>query len=100
MRRDRESGISVILLLVDLRVVGILGEEVILDTDELTAIGLSVSGTLIGLSYPTRSWSWVRLRMHVVECVCAWNFRTKFFLRRGECETPRKSNFLEKMAKS
>ena len=34
--------------------------------------------------------------MHVVGCVCVWNFRTKFFLRRGECETMRKSNFSEK----
>ena len=33
--------------------------------------------------------------MQVVGCVCAWNFETKFFLRRGECETSRKSNFLE-----
>ena len=64
---------------VDLRVVDILGVDVILDMDELTAIGLSVIGTLAGLSYPTRSWSWVRLRMHVVGCVCAWNFGTKFF---------------------
>ena len=40
--------------------------DVILDMDELTAIRLSVSGTLTGLSYPTRSWSWVRLHMHVV----------------------------------
>ena len=31
--------------------------------------------------------------MHVVGCVCAWNFGTKFFLRREECETSRKSNF-------
>ena len=38
----------------------------------------------------------VRLHMHVVGCVCAWNFRTKFFLRRGECETPENSNFLKK----
>ena len=66
MCRDRESGISVILLMVDLRVVDILG----VDMDELTAIGLSVLGTLVGLSYPTRSWSWVRLHMHVVGCVC------------------------------
>ena len=66
MCRDRESGISVILLMVDLRVVDILGVDVILDMDELTAIGLSVIGTLAGLSYPTRSWSWVRLHMHVV----------------------------------
>ena len=34
--------------------------------------------------------------MHMVGCVCAWNFGTKFSLRRGECETPRKSNFLKK----
>ena len=40
MCRDRESGISVILLMVDLRVIGILGVDVILDMDELTAIGL------------------------------------------------------------
>ena len=55
MCRDRESGISVILLMVDLREVGILGDDVILDMDELTAIGLSVIGTLAGLSNPTRS---------------------------------------------
>ena len=60
-----------ILLMVDLRVVNILVVDVILDMDELTAIGLSVLGTLAGLSYPTRSWSWVRLPMHVVGCVCA-----------------------------
>ena len=71
MCQDRESGISVIMLMVDLRVVDILGIDVILDMDELTAIGLSVIGTLIGLSYPTQSWSWVRLHMHVVGCVCA-----------------------------
>ena len=70
MCRDRESGISVILLMVDLRVVDILGVDVILDMDELTAIGLSVMGTLAGLSYPTRSWCCVRLHMHVVRCVC------------------------------
>ena len=29
----------------------------------------------------------VRLHMHVAGCVCAWNFRTKFFLRRGRCKT-------------
>ena len=33
--------------------------------------------------------------MHVVGCVCAWNLGTKSILRRGECETPRKSNFLK-----
>ena len=53
--------------------------HVILDMDELTTIGLSVIGTLVGWSYPTRSWSWVRLHMHVVGCVCAWNFRTNSF---------------------
>ena len=68
-----------ILLMVDHRVVDILGVDVILDMDELTVIGLSVIRTLVGLSYPTRCWSWVRLHMHVVGCVCAWNFGTKFF---------------------
>ena len=71
MCRDRESGISVVLLTMDLRVVDILGVDVILGMDELTAIGLSVIVTLAGLSYPTWSWSCVRLHMHVVECVCA-----------------------------
>ena len=37
--------------------------------------------------------------MHVVGCVCAWNFGTKFFLRRGKCETPENSNFLKKKKK-
>ena len=54
MCQDRESGISVILLMVDLRVVDRLGVDVILDMDELTTIGLSVIGTLAGLSYSTR----------------------------------------------
>ena len=75
--------------------VDVLVVNVILDMYELTAIRLSVIGTLAGLSYPTRSWSWVRLHMHVVRCVCAWNFRTKFFLRRGECKTRENSNFLK-----
>ena len=39
---------------VDLRVVDILVVDVMLDLDELTAIGLSVIGTLAGLSYSTR----------------------------------------------
>ena len=55
MCRDHESRISVILLMVDLRVVDILSVDVILDMDELIAIGLSVIGTLTGLSYPIRS---------------------------------------------
>ena len=96
MCQDRESGVSMTLLMVDLREVGILGVDVILDMDELTAIRLSVIVNLAGLSYPTRSWSWVRLHMHMVGCVCAWNFGTKFFLRRGECETPRKFQFFWK----
>ena len=79
MCRDCESGISVILLMVDLRVVEVLGVDVILDMDELIAIGLSIIGTLVGSSYPTRSWSWVMLHMHVVGCVCVWNFETKLF---------------------
>ena len=96
MCRDRESGISVILLMVDIRVVDILVVDVILDMDKLTAIGLSVIKTLAGLSYPKRSWRWVRLHIHVVGCVCAWNFGTKFFLRRGECKTRENFNFWKK----
>ena len=53
--QDHESGILVILLMVDLRVVDILGVDVILDMDKLTAIGLSVIRNLAGLSYPTLS---------------------------------------------
>ena len=34
--------------------------------------------------------------MHMVGCVCSWNFGTKFFLRRGECKTRENSNFLKK----
>ena len=34
--------------------------------------------------------------MHMVGCVYAWNFGTKFFLRRGECKTRENSNFLKK----
>ena len=34
--------------------------------------------------------------MHMVGCVGASNFGTKFFLSRGECETPKNSNFLKK----
>ena len=33
--------------------------------------------------------------MHVVGCVCAWNFGTKLFLRRGECKTRENFNFLK-----
>ena len=39
---------------VDLRVVDILVVDVRLDMDELTAIELSIIGTLAGLSHPTR----------------------------------------------
>ena len=38
---------------VDLRVIDLLVFDVKLDMDELTAIGLLVIGTLVGLSYPT-----------------------------------------------
>ena len=34
--------------------------------------------------------------MHMVGCVCAWNFGTKFFLRRGECKTRENFNFRKK----
>ena len=63
--------------------VDVLVVNVILDMYELTAIGLSVIVTLTGLSYPTRSWSWVRLHMHMVRCVRVWNFGTKFFFKKG-----------------
>ena len=43
---------------VDLRVVDLLVVDVRLDMDELTAIGLSIIGTLVGLSYPTRPLIW------------------------------------------
>ena len=43
---------------VDLREVDILVVDVRLDMDELTTIGLSVTGILAGLSYPTRPWIW------------------------------------------
>ena len=69
MCQDCESGILVILLMVDLRVVDILGVNVIPDMDKLTANGLSVIETLAGSSYPTRSWSWVRSHMHMVGCI-------------------------------
>ena len=43
---------------VDLRVIDLLVVDVRLDMDELTATGLSVIGTLAGLSYSTRPWIW------------------------------------------
>ena len=42
----------------DLDVVDILVVDVMFDMDELTAIELSLIGTLVGLSYPTRPWNW------------------------------------------
>ena len=33
--------------------------------------------------------------MHVVGCVCVWNFGTKLFFRRGECKTQENSNFMK-----
>ena len=43
---------------VDLRVVDLLVVDVRFGMNELTAIGLSVIGTLAGLAYPTRPWIW------------------------------------------
>ena len=40
------------------RVVDLLVVDVRHDMDELTAIGLSVIGIVVGLSYPTRPWIW------------------------------------------
>ena len=34
--------------------------------------------------------------MHVLGCVCVWNFETEILLRGGECETPENQNFLRK----
>ena len=59
--RDCESEISGILVMVNLRVVDISGFDVILDMDELTAHRVVSDCNLDGLSYPTRSWSCVRL---------------------------------------
>ena len=71
MCRDCESEILMILLMVDLRVVDISGFDVISDMDEWTAIRLLVIVTLGGLSWLTRSWSCVRLHMHVSDAyVC------------------------------
>ena len=42
----------------DLMVVDILVVDVRLDMEEMTAIGLSVIETLVGLSYLTRHWIW------------------------------------------
>ena len=44
--------------MMDLRVVDILVVDFRLDMDELTAIGLSVIGSLAGLSYLTQPWIW------------------------------------------
>ena len=54
--RDRSELHSVSV--VDLRMIDILVIDVRLDMDELTAIGMSVIGTFVGLSYPTRPWIW------------------------------------------
>ena len=47
------------------------------------------------VSVCTPSKGCVRLHMHMVGCVCAWNFGTKFFLMRGESKTRENSNFLK-----
>ena len=55
------------------------------------------------VSVCTPSRDCIGLHRHVVRCICAWNFGTKFFIGGreggvggGECETPRKSNFQKK----
>ena len=63
----------------------------ILDMDELTAIKLSLSqviipDTVLELGKVTYAHGW----MHM--CV---EFRDEIFFRRGECETPKKFNFLK-----
>ena len=54
--------------------VDILVVDVRLDMDEMTTIGLSVIGTLAVSSYPTRSWSWMRM------CV---EFRDEILFKEG-----------------
>ena len=76
----------------DLRVVDIMVVDVILDMDELIAIGLSVIGTLTGFLIPDTV-----LELCEVMYARGWmrrcmEFRDEILLRRGECETPRKSN--------
>ena len=45
----------------------------------------------------TQSRDCLGLHMHVVGCLCSWNFGTKFFWGGGgECETLKKSNFFKK----
>ena len=72
-----------ILLMVDLRVVDILGVDVILDMDELTAIGLSVNGdlsrvvipdTVLELGEVTYARGWM--------CVCM-EFRDEILFKEG-----------------
>ena len=60
-------------------------------TTKLTVHWIVSDCDLGKVSVCTPSRGGVRLHTHVVGCVCAWNFGTKFFLRGGECETPRKS---------
>ena len=38
--------------------VDILVVDVMFDMDEFIAIELTLIGTLVGLSYPTRPWNW------------------------------------------
>ena len=76
---NRESGISVILLLVDLRVLDIWDVDVILDMDELTAIEWDLSrvvipDTVLELGEVTYARGWMRV------CV---KFRDEILFKEG-----------------
>ena len=87
-----ELEISRIMLIGNLRVVDISGFDVILDMDELTAIGLSVIVTLgrSSLTYPMVFESCRVAYACGVMRMCM-EFRDEILLRGGACETPRKS---------
>ena len=89
---DCEFEISGIILMVDLRVVDILGFDVILDIDELITHRVVSDCDLRRVIIPSQSWCCIRLHMRM--CM---EFREIFFLRGGECETPENPNFRKRV---
>ena len=96
MCRDRELGISVILLMVDLRVVDIFVVDHILDMDEFNShqvvsnwdlSRVIIPDTVLELGDVTYARGWMRM------CV---EFRDEILLRRGECKTREKFQFSQK----
>ena len=99
MCRDRELGISVILLMVNLRVVDIFVVDAILDMDEFNnhqvvnnwdLSRVIIPDTVLELGEVTYARGWMRM------CV---EFRDEILLRRGEYKTE-KIPILSKKAKS